>query len=108
MVMQKCYGGAVLVPDQCNAKNENLLLNCATKAGAMEVLMPSIISLNWRWVDILVFDHENSAGKNNITIKPSEGNKINGSEEPIILKNNGAGAIFRIFGVNDWKCTQFE
>lgn len=104
MVQQRCFGGLIQIPEQCFQKNEELLLNCNTQKMAVDALLPSIQSLGYRWIDIRLFDQDRNCSKNNITIRPSDGDRVNGSTEPIVLKDNGAGVLLMIFGQNDWKC----
>jgi hypothetical protein len=109
MVFQRLMGDThITIPEQCSMRNEDVLFNCETKNAPVSGQLPSIKSLNYRWVNIHIFDAENNCGKNKITIKPSEGDKINGSSEEIVLGKNGQGAILIIFGKNDWKAIIFE
>lgn len=107
--MQKLMGEAfVLIPEQCAMRNENVLFNCHAKHAPVNANMPSIKSLNYRWVDCYFFDTDLCCDKNPITIHPSEGDRINGSHDPIVLSKSGDAAILIAFGVNDWKCILFN
>jgi len=109
MVLQRLEGGMpAMIPEQCTMRNEGVHFDCATIDSPVTTILPSIRSLNYRWVDIRFFDTDRNCEKNTITIQPSEGDRINGSNDPIVLGKNGAAAIVMIFGQNDWKCVVFE
>ena len=109
MVIQRLTGDThITIPEQCSMRGEEVLFNCETKNAPVNAQLPSINSLNYKWVEVRIFDADRNCGKNKITIKPSEGDRINGSSEEIVLGKNGQGAILIIFGKNDWKCIIFE
>ena len=109
MMMQPLIGEMpVMIPEQCIQRNENVLFNCATKNAPVTANLPSIKSLNFRWVDVFIFDTARNCAKNKITIKPAEADRINGSHDPLVLDKIGAGVMLITFGINDWKCVVFE
>jgi hypothetical protein len=109
MQIQRLTGETIAsIPEQCAIINESVMFNCATKEAPVSAELPSIKSMRTGWVDVNFFDSDRNSGKNNVTIKPAEGDRINGSTEGIVLNKNGAGAMLKIFGMNDWKCIVCE
>jgi hypothetical protein len=71
----------------------------------MELSLPSLkdeIKMRM-WFKIFIFDNEKNAETNNITLKASGNEKINGASE-LVFKTNGAGAIIQPIGDSDWMC----
>jgi hypothetical protein len=83
----------------------DVMLHVKTKENAVIVTLPSLKDeVKMRlWFKIFLFDIERNSEVNNITIRTSRNEKINGTNE-INLKLNGIGVMIQPMSTEDWMC----
>lgn len=99
-------GQPLMIPSECYERAGcDVFFYVSTKSTPMELSLPSLkdeIKMRM-WFKIFIFDNEKNAETNNITLKASGNEKINGASE-LVLKTNGAAVIIQPIGDSDWMC----
>ena len=96
---------AAVVGDTKNVQQQEVVLNCGTTAGIVDITLPEIAGYNdIDNIKVTVVDIDGNAVANNITVRAGGSDTINGVATLVIAANNGV-AVLGIANGTEWYAT---